>query len=389
MKKVAIVFLSIAITLSFLLPYSALKKEKLEKEVQKSKYIASQKINDISQELVEVLNQSFEYVEVLELIIKMNPDNPELIKTYSEMILQKHDIIQSVQIAPDGIIEFIYPREENKKAIGHNLMIDPQRYLFIKKAIDEKRATVQGPIESIQGKLLIFNRKPLFTIEDGIEKFWGLCVVAVDFEEVMEQSGISTDDSDYHFALKVPESDGFNDFVWGNPECFTKDSITNTINLGNQKWELVIYPKQGWTDTGDTIYVLEDTDKLYFLLSFILFIFILWHLNRYSQNSIKAKTDIMTGALNKNTFRKNVIKGLKNKKNIIQGIIVIDINDFKSINDTYGHLVGDSVIIELSKRFMKILRSNDLLARWGGDEFVVYLYNLNNVSDIKNIIKRI
>ena len=47
LKKWTNIFLSIVITLSFLLPYSALKKEKLEKEVQRNKYIASQKINDI------------------------------------------------------------------------------------------------------------------------------------------------------------------------------------------------------------------------------------------------------------------------------------------------------------------------------------------------------
>lgn len=389
LKKLSIVFLSIMITLSFLLPYSALKKEKNEREVQRNKYIASQKINDISQKLVEVLNQSFEYVEVLEIIIKMNPNNDELIRAYAEMILQKHDTIENIAIAPDGIVKFIYPTEKNKKAIGHNLMIDQQRYTFIKKAIDEKRATIQGPVEAIQGGILIFNRKALFIKEDDVERFWGLCVVSVDFEKVMDYCGISTDDPDYYLALKSPKSDGFQDFIWGNKECYTKDSVINTVNFENQKWELSIYPKQGWGDTGDKLFALEATDILYLILSFILFMFVLWHLNQYSRNSMKAKVDIMTGTLNKNAFRKNVIKNLKNKKNKIQAIIVVDINDFKSINDTYGHLAGDSVILELSKRLTSILRSKDLLARWGGDEFAIYLYNLNDIVDINNIVKRI
>ena len=96
----------------------------------------------------------------------------------------------------------------------------------------------------------------------------------------------------------------------------------------------------------------------------------------------------MTGALNKNTFRKYVIKKLK-KKNKVQALIVIDINKFKTINDTYGHLAGDHVITELADRLMKTLRSQDLLSRWGGDEFIVYVNNLNSKSDIDNIIKRI
>ncbi len=386
LKKMTIIFLSIVITLSFLLPYSALKKERLEKEVQRNKYITSQKINDISQKLVEVLNQSFEYVEVLELIVNMNPNNPELIKTYAEMIIQKHDIIANIAIAPDGIIKYIYPIEPNLEVIGHNLMIDPQRYPFIKKAIEEKRATIQGPVNAIQGGLLIFNRKALFLKEDDIDSFWGLCVVSVDFNKVMDYCGISTDDPEYYYAIKALRSDGFQDLVWGNSECFEKDSITYPISFENQKWELAIYPKQGWIDNGSN---LESTDKLYLLMSFILFMSVLWHLNQYSKNSKRAKIDIMTGALNKYTFRKRIIKNIRSKQNKMQAIIVIDINDFKSINDTYGHLTGDSVIIELSKRLMKLLNNNDLLSRWGGDEFVVYLHSLNTKADIKNMIELI
>ncbi|PHV71389.1 hypothetical protein CS063_04890 [Sporanaerobium hydrogeniformans] len=390
LKKLITIFLSMLITLSFLLPYLALKQEKLETEVQKNKYIASQRINDISQQLVEVLNQSFEYVQVLELIIKINPNDSELIKTYAEMILQKHGTIQNIAIAPNGIVKFIYPTEQNQRAIGHNLMLDPLRYPFIQKAINEKRTTIQGPVEAVQGGILIFNRKPLFITKDNVEKFWGLCVVSVDFEKVMDYCGISTDDPDYYFAIKAQKSDGFQDFVWGNTECYTNDSITHTINFENQKWELAIYPKEGWKAIGEKLYVLDATDQLYLFLSFILFMFILWHLNKYYESYTRSKIDIMTGALNKSTFKKSVIKNLKKyKKNKVQAIIVIDINDFKSINDTYGHLVGDGVIIELSKRFMEIIRGNNLLARWGGDEFVIYLCNLSSLTDMNTIIKRI
>ncbi len=388
LKKIAIVFLSIIITLLFLLPYTALRKIKIEKEIARNKYIATQKIYDISEKLVEVLNQSLEYVDVLEIIIKMNPDDPELIKSYADLILQKHDTIQNVAIAPDGIVKFIYPIEQNEKAIGHNLLEDPKRNIFVEKAIDEKRATIQGPVEAIQGGVLIFNRKAIFTTQDNIEKFWGLSVVSIDFEKVLDYCGLTTYDLDYYFALRAKKSDGYNDFVWGSTECFTKDSITKTIKIENQEWELAIYPKYGWQDNGDKLIDLEATDILYLILSFILFIFVFWHLNQYLENSIKAKIDTMTGALNKNTFRKKVIKNLKNKRKKIQAIIVMDVNDFKMVNDTYGHIAGDNVLVELSKRLMRVLRKNDLLARWGGDEFVVYLNDLNNPSDVDNIMQR-
>ncbi|MEA5010237.1 MAG: diguanylate cyclase [Angelakisella sp.] len=389
-KKLFNIFLAFLITLIFLLPYLSLKQAETEKEIQRNKYIASQKVNDISQKLIEELNKSLEYVEVMEIIVKSSPDSMEIIKTYSEMILNKHDIIQNISIAPNGIVQYIYPTAPNQIVIGHDLINDPQRYPFIKKAIDEKTAIIQGPVEAIQGGVLIFNRKAIFMQENDKESFWGVCVVSIDFKKLVSYCGINQENEDYFLALKVPKTDGFKDFIWGNSECLTKESIINTISLGDQKWELLIYPRLGWTNTGNNWYGLGAADGLYVLLSLILFIFVLWHLNRYSQHAIASKIDIMTGALNKNTFRKYVIKKLKKKnKNKVQALIVIDINKFKTINDTYGHLAGDHVITELANRLMKTLRSQDLLSRWGGDEFIVYVNNLNSKSDIDNIIKRI
>lgn len=387
-KRLSFIFTALLITLFSIFPYIVLKQIKIEKEVQRNKYFASQKINDISQKLVEELNKSLEYVEILEIITKGNPDDIETIKTYSEMILKKHDIIQNVAIAPDGVIKSIYPTEPNLEAIGHDLMKDPQRYPFIKKAIEEKTSIMQGPVEAIQGGVLIFNRKAIFIQENNTERFWGICAVSIDFEKLVTYCGIDEDNEDYYLALKVPKTDGYNDFIWGNTECLAKESLIHTISFGDQTWEFLIYPRLDWKITSDNWFGLEAIDSLYVLLSLVLFGFIVWHLNRYSQNAIESQTDIMTGALNKNTFNKRVIKRLKNNKKV-KVIIIIDVDNFKSINDTYGHLTGDSVITELTKRLKRALRKHDLLSRWGGDEFVIYIHNLSDKTEIKQIINKI
>lgn len=387
-KKPVKIFLALIITLFFILPYLSLKQMETEREIQRNKYIAAQKISDISQKLIEEINKSLEYVDVLDVIVRSDTNSMEIIKTYSEMITKKHDIIENIAIAPDGIVQYIYPSEDNEIALGHDLLNDPQRYPFIKKAIEERIAIIQGPVEAIQGGILIFNRKAIFMTENDKESFWGVCVVSINFEKLIANSGIDLENDEYFLALKVPKTDGYKDFFWGNTDILTRESITNTISVGDQKWELLIYPRIGWTNNENSWLGIEAADGLYILLSLILFLFVLWHLNRYTQHYIASKVDLQTGALNKNTFKKYVVRNLR-KKSKIQAIIIIDINKFKSINDTYGHLAGDYVITELAKRLMKILRGKDLLSRWGGDEFIVYVNDLDSKSDIDKIIERI
>jgi diguanylate cyclase (GGDEF)-like protein len=58
------------------------------------------------------------------------------------------------------------------------------------------------------------------------------------------------------------------------------------------------------------------------------------------------------------------------KKNSF-GVIIVDIDDFKKVNDMYGHQVGDKVLIIVADTLSQTIRTGDVLARWGGEEFVV------------------
>ena len=62
------------------------------------------------------------------------------------------------------------------------------------------------------------------------------------------------------------------------------------------------------------------------------------------------------------------------------GILMIDIDDFKKINDTYGHSVGDSVLKMISKTMVSNSRAYDIVGRWGGDEFLVIIIGVNLIN---------
>lgn len=69
-------------------------------------------------------------------------------------------------------------------------------------------------------------------------------------------------------------------------------------------------------------------------------------------------------------------------------ILIIDVDKFKSFNDSYGHLLGDDVLVMVTSHLKKNIRSGDFLGRWGGDEFVIICPNTSDLEAIK-IMKRI
>ena len=87
-----------------------------------------------------------------------------------------------------------------------------------------------------------------------------------------------------------------------------------------------------------------------------------------------AVTDTLTGVWNRRQGTDLIAADLSARRpGQALSLLMLDIDHFKSINDTYGHQAGDNVLIEVASRVRRSLRGNDVVARWGGEEFVVML----------------
>lgn len=91
--------------------------------------------------------------------------------------------------------------------------------------------------------------------------------------------------------------------------------------------------------------------------------------NRWKE---KATRDVLTGLYNREYFEQNVNALLKRGTLTSAAILFIDVDDFKRVNDTYGHIFGDGVLCFMAKQIPNVFRHSDLVARYGGDEFVVF-----------------
>lgn len=103
----------------------------------------------------------------------------------------------------------------------------------------------------------------------------------------------------------------------------------------------------------------------------------------------KLQTDYLTGLYNRRQLDNYLSRRIKNTAsgNLLAGIM-IDLNSFKQINDVYGHSAGDQALETVGKILRKSFRKDDVIARYGGDEFVV-LIEVNDRTDLNNAVGRV
>ena len=91
--------------------------------------------------------------------------------------------------------------------------------------------------------------------------------------------------------------------------------------------------------------------------------------NRWKE---KATRDALTGLYNREHFEPSVTALLNKGVHATGALLFIDVDDFKRVNDTYGHMFGDDVLCYMAKQILGVFRHTDIIARYGGDEFVVF-----------------
>ncbi len=118
----------------------------------------------------------------------------------------------------------------------------------------------------------------------------------------------------------------------------------------------------------------------------------MYHAGQYAKDDLlmRATTDAMTGVNNRAAFYEKLRLQLQiaSMKTPGLGVMVIDMDGLKAINDQYGHRAGDEAIRELARRLAASVRANDLVARLGGDEFGVILGLTTDTTEITAIMDR-
>jgi diguanylate cyclase (GGDEF)-like protein len=126
-------------------------------------------------------------------------------------------------------------------------------------------------------------------------------------------------------------------------------------------------------------------NKRYFLIT-------MYDISRYMMKNLKLKNkltiDLATGALNKFSLMHRIDNIIKFQQYMIFTACMIDFDDFKTINDTYGHLTGDTVLEVFSTMSKEEIRKSDFFGRYGGEEFVFIFANTDLLQAVE-ILQRV
>lgn len=345
-----------------------------------------EEIIDYKSNIEKEINSRIQLANGYLAFIKTFPEaDAEFNLKYVENLIDKKDkMIRNISILRDTTIVWTYPKVGNESAIGKDLSkITNQRESVL---LVKNKGTIifQGPVNLIQGGVGFVSRIPAF---DNQNKYWGQISIVIDGKELEKKLSNLQAKSTLKISL-YNKGDFPNEPFWGEKISESEKPLIFDAFINNAEWIIAAVPSLGW----ENFYI----QYLYWNIANVLFslgIGILIYNYIYASYMVKQQVnyDALTG-IHSRAFLDSyipIVFARTKRTNLKVGILVIDLNDFKSINDRYGHLAGDKALQVLSKNLKELCRDMDNVIRIGGDEFLMIFTDLKNQEDFEKILEKV
>ena len=297
------------------------------------------------------------------------------------------DSIQSIQIAPNGVVTEIYPEERNESS-KIDLINDSDRGEISRYARDNDTVIMQGPLKLKQGGYGIVVRNPVY-LEDknGQKSFWGFTIVILKVPEIFSDSVEALSNFGYKYSLQKCASpwDDTYEWVYGSKEELN-DPVIYDFDVYEDKWRLEILPKSGFYNNNYLIYMFIGGVIIVLLLTGLTAALISINENRKNFKRL-AVTDALTGIYNRHGFDEQVEQYMRQNPQKHCVVAMLDIDDFKLVNDMYGHAAGDGALQKLAESMKQYFSKDAILGRNGGDEFSIFMPDCT-VVEVKPFLKK-
>ena len=174
--------------------------------------------------------------------------------------------------------------------------------------------------------------------------------------------------------------------------------VLTSVPLGTNRWSLILGVSEAYAER-QANYIRKNTRDMVFALALTIAVFFcvvmviniigkIRNNNKKKELEDKADTDLLTGLNNKLATERKIKEYMAKNPNKQCMMFMVDVDNFKKINDTMGHAFGDEVLRSLGVQIGAIFRASDIIGRVGGDEFMVFLKDISTDEAILKEAKK-
>lgn len=351
------------------------------------RFMALQELAAYRARLEGHLNANLISIRTLRADIALNPqiDAPRFKRLASELLTADLHT-RHIALAPDLVIRHIYPLEGNASALGLDYRENPEQFASIQQAMEAGDIVINGPVDLVQGGSALIGRVPVYERDNG--RFWGVISVVIDHEQLFRDAGLLETDR-WKIGLRGYDGRGMSGAViLGDAAMWQRQPVTTRVDLPVGRWVLGAVPPAGNWQQPLHAFKWEWAAGTGLNLAMGLLFFGLLSSRDHLRGALstirhQARFDPLTELPNRQYFMHQLGEAIARARRHGErfALLFIDLDHFKEINDSLGHEAGDELLQEIAERIRRVVRGNDLIGRFGGDEFVVLLRDLGDPVD--------
>jgi diguanylate cyclase (GGDEF)-like protein len=232
---------------------------------------------------------------------------------------------------------------------------------------------------SLQGKMLVFGRDAIMLNET----FWGMSIVAIDFDKLVAECGLDKSDLGFDYAIATYKADGKTiDYTYGDSSVLDEPDAYTDIKPNDCTWRIAIKYKP-------KLSAILLSYGVFVLASLLIGVAVYAIIKALERKLERSKTDPLTNTITGEEFKKRAINKLKNSRDGVFAMLSIELDGYREIENIYGHIAGDKVLVCTADRIRSAIRTDDLISRVSGYEFLILLSDIRSEEQVLKVIKRI
>ncbi|TKB48297.1 EAL domain-containing protein [Ferrimonas sediminicola] len=346
--------------------------------------IAQHQLTDLNRQLDDIVS----ILTALDQEIQANPEIGQTrLNTLAPTYLALAPAVSNLQLAPDAIVKAIYPLGNNRRAIGHNLLLDDKRQQDVLNAINIQQTVLSGPYKTLQSNYSFFLRKPVFLPGSKGKRFWGFVTAMVEMDRFAQETGLTALRS---AGMTLALTHSLNaSTLYGDQLGPNQDTLTLPLNP-LAPWNLQLAREH--QNFSFPILLSYGTLLLLSLSFFYINRHIFSHPSHLGEKLAKTQakmntleqTDLRSGLFNRRSFLKQLHMRyqLFHAQNGLSALIVIRFSQLKQLQLTLSSDDNLQLMQQISSQLRTLSRKTDLLGQLDQDTFGLAIDNFSCMNDV-------